>query len=174
MAMSKTAKAEAIEELKELLIGRQSVVLTDYNGLTVAQMYELRRAFDAVGAGYKVVKNTLCRLALQGTPMEFLSEDLKGTVGVAFSDDPVAPAKVLAKMGKEMEKLTVKVGYLDGKKLLPEDLEALSKLPGKDELRAKLLSVFNAPGTQMVRVLAAGPRDFVSVLNARLRKMGEG
>jgi len=106
--------------------------------------------------------------------MEFLGDELKGTIGIAYSDDPVAPAKVLAKLGKEMEKLSVKLGYLDGKKLLPEDLTALSKLPGKDELRAKLLSVFNAPGTQMVRVLAAAPRDFVSVLNARVRAMEEG
>jgi len=174
MAMNKTAKEAAIQELKELLVGRQSIVLTDYNGLTVAQMYELRRAFDAAGAGYKVVKNTLCRLALKGTEMEFLGDELKGTIGIAYSDDPVAPAKVLAKLGKEMEKLSVKLGYLDGKKLLPEDLTALSKLPGKDELRAKLLSVFNAPGTQMVRVLAAAPRDFVSVLNARVRAMEEG
>ena len=174
MVMDRSGKEAAVEELKELLLGRQSVVLTDYNGLTVAQMYELRRAFDAAGAGYKVVKNTLCRLALAGTPMEFLGEELKGTIGIAYSDDPVAPAKVLAKLGKEMEKLTVKLGYLDGKKLLPNDLEALSLLPGKDELRAKLLSVFNAPGTQMVRVLAAGPRDFVSILNARRRALEEG
>jgi large subunit ribosomal protein L10 len=165
--MDRSSKEAVVAELKELIVGRTSVVLTDYKGLTVAQMYELRREFDKVGAGYRVVKNTLAKLALAGTDYEFLGEELTGTIGIAYSDDAVAPAKVLAKFSKEFEKLTVKVGYLDGNKIQPEDLEALSKLPGKDELRARLLSVFNAPATKFVGVIAAAPRDFVGVLRAR-------
>lgn len=172
--MDRSSKQAVVDELKELIVGKTSVVLTDYKGLTVAQMYELRREFDKVGAGYRVVKNTLAKLAIKDTPYEFLSEELRGTIGIAYSDDAVAPAKVLAKFGQEFKNLTVKVGYLDGKKLQPEDLEALSKLPGKDELRAKLLSVFNAPATKLVGVFAAAPRDFVAVLNARAQAMGEG
>ena len=171
--MNRASKEQFVEELKELFIGKESVVLTDYQGLTVAQMYELRRDFDKVGAGYKVVKNTLAKLAIAGTDYEFLGEGLKGTIGVAYSDDPVAPAKVLAEAGKKFDKLTIKMGYLSGKRIEASDLEALSKLPSIDALRGQLLSVFNAPATKFVGVLAAGPRDFVGVLNARMQKLEE-
>ncbi len=170
--MDRAAKSSVVDELRELIVGKQSVVLTDYKGMSVADMYELRREFDKVGAGYRVVKNTLAKLAIAGTDYEFLGEALQGTVAIAYSDDPVAPAKVLADFGKKSKHLTVKVGFLDGKKLEPNQVEALSKLPSKDALRGQLLSVFNAPATKFVGVLAAGPRDFVGVLKARADKLG--
>jgi large subunit ribosomal protein L10 len=171
--MDRAAKEQLVSELKELIIGKSSVVLTDYKGMSVAEMFELRREFDKVGVGYRVVKNTLAKLALAGTDYEFLGAGLQGTVAVAYSEDPVAPAKVLADFAKKSKHLTVKLGFLDGKELRPEDLDALSKLPGKDQLRAKLLSVFNAPATKLVGVLAAGPRDFIGVLQARRAALGD-
>lgn len=169
--MDRAGKQQVVEDLKKLLVGKQSVVLTDYKGMSVAEMFDLRRKFDEVGAGYRVVKNTLCKLALAGTDYEFLAEGLQGTVAVAYSDDPVAPAKVLAEFRKTSKHLTVKMGFLDGKKLLAEQVDALAKLPSKDALRGQLLNVFNAPATKFVGVLAAGPRDFVGVLNARAESL---
>ena len=171
--MHRTAKKQQIEELRELIVGKMSVVLTDYKGMTVAEMFALRREFDKVGAGYRVVKNTLAKLAVADTEYAFLGEALQGTIGIAYSDDPVAPAKVLADFAKKSKNLQVKLGYLDGKRLEASEVEALSKLPGKDQLRGQLLNLFNAPATKFVGVLAAGPRDFVGVLNARKEALEE-
>ena len=165
--MDRAAKEQLVAELREIIVGRSSVVLTDYKGMTVEEMYNLRRECDKAGASYRVVKNTLAKLAIADTPYEFLSEGFEGTVGIAYSDDPIAPAKVLTEFGKKSKSLELKLGFLDGKRLAPQDLEALSKLPGKDQLRAQLLRVFNAPATKFVGVLAAGPRDFLGVLAAR-------
>lgn len=169
--MDRSAKEAQVAELKELLLGRSSVVLTNYAGMKVAEMYELRREFDKIGAGYRVVKNTLARLAIQGTEYEFLGKSLTGTIGVVFGDDPVATAKVLTEFTKKNQRLSVKLGFLGGKPLQAGALEALSRLPGKDQLRAQLLSTMKAPAQQFVGVLAAGPRNFVGVLNARKDKL---
>jgi len=171
--MYRSSKERLVSELRELIVGRASVVLTDYRGMTVEEMYELRRECDKVGAGYRVVKNTLAKLAIAGTPYEFLTEGFQGTVGITYSDDPVAPAKVLSLFGKKAQNLSIKLGFLDGKRLEPDDIDALAKLPGKDELRGQLLRVFNAPATKFVGVLAAGPRDFLGVLAARGDALGE-
>ena len=165
--MDRATKEQQVEELRGLIVGSQSVVLTDYKGMSVAEMFELRRACAAAGVGYRVVKNTLAKLAIAGSDYEFLGEALQGTVAVAYSNDAVAPARVLSEFGKKTKNLQLKLGYLDGKRLEVTDIDALAKLPGKDELRAKLLSVFNAPAQKFVGVLAAGPRDFVAILNAR-------
>jgi large subunit ribosomal protein L10 len=165
--MNKAEKERQVEELKDLIVGKQTVLLTDYRGMTVGEMFDFRRACDQEGVGYRVVKNTLAKRAIEGTDYDLLVEALEGPVGVVYSDDAVAPAKVLAKFLKECQNLVVKIGYLDGKKLESRDIDALSKLPSKDELRAQLLSVMNAPATKFVGVLAAGPRSFVQVLSAR-------
>ncbi len=165
--MDRSTKEQLVSELRELIVGRASVVLTDYRGMTVEQMYELRRECDKVGAGYRVVKNTLAKLAIAGTDYEFLGEAFQGTVGIAYSDDPVAPAKVLSGFGKKATELSIKLGYLDGNRLAPADIDALAKLPSKDELRGQLLRVFNAPASRLVRLLNALPQNMLGVLNAR-------
>ena len=171
--MQRAAKEQEVAELRELIVGRTAVVLTDYQGMTVEAMYELRRQFDKAGVGFRVVKNTLCKLAIAETPYELLASGLVGPVGVAYSDDPVAPAKVLSEFTRKNDKLTVKFGYLDGAKFEATDLDALAKLPGKDALRAQLLSIMNAPATKFVGVLAAGPRSFITVLGARGEALGD-
>jgi large subunit ribosomal protein L10 len=165
--MERAEKERQIAELKSLIIGKQSVILTDYRGMSVGEMFDFRRECDKEGVGYRVVKNTLTKLALAGTDYELLNDALTGPVGLLYSDDPVAPARVLTKFIKDCEALNIKLGYLDGKTLVEKDIEALSKLPSKDELRAQLLSVMNAPAQKFVGVLAAVPRNFVGVLAAR-------
>ena len=172
--MERSVKEQQVSELRELLLDAQAVILTDYKGMTVDQMYRLRRKFDAVGVGYRVVKNTLAKLAVAGTGYEFLAAGFEGPVAVAVSkDDPVAPAKVLAEFQKEAQHLQVKLGYLDGKRIEGHQVEALSKLGSKDELRAKLLSVFNAPASKFVMVLNAIPQNVLGVLTARKNALEE-
>jgi large subunit ribosomal protein L10 len=165
--MDRAGKEQQVSELRELLNGKQSVVLTDYRGMSVQQMFDLRRACDKEGVGYRVFKNSLAKLAVAGTDFEILTEGLEGPVGWVYSEDAIAPARVLATFIKECEHLDIKLGYLNGKKLEASDINALSKLPSKDALKAQLLNVFNAPATKLVGVFAAGPRDFVGVLAAR-------
>jgi len=165
--MDRATKERTVEELKTLVLGSNSVVLTDYRGMTVEDMFTLRRKCREAGVGYRVVKNTLAKLAIAGTDFESLSPSFEGPVGIAYSEDAVAPAKVLADFVKECEHLTLRLGYFDGSVLNEKDITALSNLPSKDQLRSKLLSVFNATASKFVGVLSAVPRDFVGVLTAR-------
>jgi large subunit ribosomal protein L10 len=174
--MYRAEKAALIEAFKDTMSRAESVVLTEFNGLTVAEATSLRRSLSERGVHFMVIKNTLAKRAIDGTDMSVLSDRLTGPTAWAWSeDDPVAPAKVLSDLLKgDLEKhLTIKLGYLDGRALDEAEVIALSKLPGRDELRAQLLSVFLASGTQLVRVLAARPVEFLRVLKARSADLEE-
>lgn len=151
-----------------------SVVLTDFRGLDVETVDKLRREFDKVAVEYKVVKNTLVKRAISGNVYaDDLCPYLAGPTAVAWSyEDPVAPAKVAVEFAKTNEKLKVKCAVLDGKVLGESEVVALSKMPGKDQIRAMLLATFMAPAQQMVRLLAAAPTNFVYLLNARKNALG--
>jgi len=141
--------------------------------MTVEETNSLRRAFRVEGVHYEVVKNTLVQQAVTGSPMDSLVPYFKGNTAIAFHpEDPVAPARVLMKFAKGNTKISVKAGWLDGRVLDAEGVKALATLPGKDELRSKLLSVFIGVPTQFVRVLIAGPQTFVQVLQARAQQLG--
>ncbi len=165
--MDKTAKEKLIQEIKDVVVGKQGVYLTEYQGMTVEQTYNLRREFDKAEIGYKVVKNTLARLAFKGTEYDFLAKDLKGPMALAYANDPIAPAKVLVTALKAYDKLKFKAAFLTGARVDASQLDALSKLPGKDEMRARLLGLLQTPAQQMVSVLAAAPRQILNVLKAR-------
>jgi large subunit ribosomal protein L10 len=173
--MERAEKATLVDDFKEALQGAQSVILTEFHGLTVAEASRLRQSCKQQGVHFQVIKNTLARRAIVGTEMEAINDQLVGPTAWAFSqEDPVTPAKVLLQFLKEMgdvKHLSIKGGYLDGRALQAGDVESLSKLPGKDELRSKLLSVFLAPGTQLVRVLVARPVEFLNVLKARAAEL---
>lgn len=165
--MNRDEKASIVEELSSKLANTKLAVVTDYRGLTVPVISQLRRDLKQSNAEIRVAKNTLLRRAIQGTPFEPMDQFLEGTTAVTFAgDDPVAPAKVLVKFVKDNPKLEIKAAVLDGKVLTEEDLKALSKLPGKDELRAQLLSVMLAVPTSFVRVLNAVPQKAVYLLQA--------
>ena len=152
-------------------------VLTDYRGMKVSQMQELRRALKGVGGDYQVVKNTLARLAVAGTSVQGLAEHFTGPVGLVIgpSGDPVSPSKILEAFRKDFPEapLDVKVGMLQGKLLDEAGLKALAKLPGREQLLSMLLSVLQGPARNFVCVLAAVPRDLVGVLDAIRRKKEE-
>ena len=160
-------KKQIVEDLKEKFATTKVVIVTDYKGLNVAQMTELRRKLNEANVEYKVVKNTLLKRASEGTDAKLLTDVFKGPSGIAFSfDDPVAPAKVLTQFAKDNDKLEIKAGVMDGKIMDLDTITALSKLPSREELLAQVLSAMNAVPAGLVRALADVPRRMVNVLNA--------
>jgi large subunit ribosomal protein L10 len=136
--------------------------------MAVRTVRALRDEFRKVQCEYKVYKNTLVKLAIKGTKMEGLSDQLAGTTAIIFSwDTPQAPAKVATKIAKDQEKFVLKGGYFDGQVLDKKGVEGLASMPGKDELRAKLLATFQAPATDLVRILSAGAQNFMYLLAAK-------
>jgi len=169
--VDRQTKEQVVQELREVLAEVDSLVLTEYRGLDVSEMVDLRTQLRENGVGYKVIKNTLAKLALEGTDKEFLSEYFKGPVAVAWSpDDPVAPAKVLSGFAKEHEELQIKVGYLKGKELDLNAIKALATLPSRDELRSKFLSVLVGPAQKFVTVSSQVQRNFLSVMKQKAEK----
>lgn len=170
--MNREQKKELVGSLNALLAQQSFLAVTVNKGLTVAEVQELRKRIRAAGAGFKVAKNRLARLALAGTKFAGLSDLLKGPTGIAFSKDPVAAAKVCAKFAKENDKLVIVGGSLDGQTMDAAQVQALATLPSLDELRGKIVGLLKAPATKIAGVLAAPAGQIARVLSARA-KQGE-
>jgi large subunit ribosomal protein L10 len=165
--LNRDEKASKVSELNETFGKAKFAVVTDYRGLKVTELEKLRRELKKNEGQIRVAKNTLLKLAVQGTEYEALSEFFTGTTAVAVSfADPVASAKALTGFAKEYNALSIRSAVLEGKTLSAEDVVALSKLPGKPELQAKLLGTLAAVPTGLVRVLNGVPSKFVYVLQA--------
>jgi len=162
------AKIQEVESLKARLIGVKTAVLTEYRGLTVQQLSDLRKQLRTVAAEYKVLKNRLARRALQGSPLDGLGPHLKGPTGLVISkQDPVALAKALQAFVKTNALLQIKLGYVEGQLLAPADIKALADLPSREALRAMLVGAIQGPLAQLVGLLAAPHRELVYVLQQR-------
>ena len=165
--MSIEIKKQFVKQLNERFAKSQVVILTDYKGLDVASVTVLREKLREAQIEYEVVKNTMLRLASEGTDVEAIKENFKGPSAVALSyDDPVAPAKILTDFAKENEKLEIKVGIMGNKVLDLAAIKALSDLPSREELLATVLSAMNAVPTSLVTALGDVPRRMVNVLQA--------
>ncbi len=166
MAVTKAKKAEQVEKLSADLKNVSSAVVATYSKLTVAQDYELRKALRGAGAKYRVVKNTLAERAAKGTKIEEALKNLAGVTSIAFtSGDPVAMAKALTKYAKDTPEFTFKVGVVEGRVISIKEIEALAKMPSKEELMSKLLFLINAPAQRLVTVLNAVGRNLSVVVD---------
>ena len=172
--MNREEKQAVITEVSERLSRARAVVLTDFRGLKVEQMTEMRHQLREKGLDYMVVKNTLLRRAASGTATEALLEGLEGPNGMALGyADPVDLAKVLTEFAKTNPKLEVKKGLLEGKVITAAQVEALAKLPSREVLLAKLLGTMNAVPQGLVTVLAGIVRSLLNVLKAIEEKKAE-
>ena len=169
--MDRATKEALVGELKELFNSTSAVVLVDYRSLNAMDMVILRKKLHQSSSKVRVLKNTLAKIAAKGTPFEGLAEQLVDTRALIFSDqDPVGQAKTVLDFAKEHEALKIQGGLLlsQGRTtmLSAKDVEALAKLPSKEELIVKLLFLMQSPATQFVRTLKEVPAKFARVLSA--------
>jgi len=173
MPISKVEKENIIQELKEKFEGSKAAILTDYRGLNVAEATKLRRRLREAGCDFKVAKNTLANLAAKQTGLEGLGPYLEGQVAIAFGADPVMPAKVLSEFIREIKKMEIKAGILEGKVIDAKGVRELAELPPREVLLAKVLGGMQAPLYGFAGVLQGTLRSFVYALDA-VRKLRAG
>ena len=166
-------KVATVDEVKARVSSTSTAVVTEYRGMTVAQISTLRRQLRVLGADYKVFKNTLVRRAVSGTAVEPISEFLDGPTAIAFVDGDVsAVAKALRDYTKVSPNLIVKGGVVDGKSLSKSDLTALADLPSRDVLLSQLAGLLASPMRTMAGLLKALPQNFAYGLSALVDARG--
>lgn len=164
---TKAFKQEKIEAMKEKFAKAKVAVVTEYRGLTVEEITNLRRSLQKENSDYMVTKNTLAKVATKDTPFEVLADTLKGPIAIAFGfNDEVAPAKIMTKFIKDVKKGEIIASAMDGKLLNAKETEVLASLPSKEELYAKMLGSINSPATGIVGAVNA-------VMSALVRAMDQ-
>ncbi|MFN7663154.1 MAG: 50S ribosomal protein L10 [Alphaproteobacteria bacterium] len=164
--MNYTEKREFVESLKGNLAAANLVLITSPSGLTVEESGALRAKMREAGANFKVVKNTLARLAVEGSQFEPMKDHFNGPAAVAFSEDSVAAAKVVVTYMETNPKLSIVAGMLGSKVLDKSAIMALAKLPSLDTLRAQLLGVLQAPATKVATVINEPASGLARVISA--------
>ena len=172
--MNRTSKEVKVVELKEKFAKSGAVILCDFRGSRVHSVTALRQVLSKEQCDYKVYKNTLVKLAIQGTKSEVMSHLLKGQTALIFSgESPSVAAKVVRDFFKEHKGFVIKGGVYEGSPLDAKGVEALANMPGKNELRATLLATLMAPATDLARTLQAASQNFVYLMDARKRQQEE-
>jgi large subunit ribosomal protein L10 len=170
--MERAAKEQMLGEIKEAFAGVTSIIVADYRGLTVPVVTAMRDDFRKAGCHYRVLKNSLVKIAVKGSEMEPLATLMAGTTAVIWSNDtPQTPAKLALKWAKDQPKFVIKGGYFDGRALDPKGVDALSKMPGKNEIRASLLMTFLAGPQGLAAQVLAPVQNFAYLLDARRRQL---
>lgn len=169
--MTRAEKETSLHELSKRLSTAKGVILAEYRGLKVSEMTEIRREIKKNAGDFRVVKNRLARRAVTGTPWASLEAHLKGPVAMTISEgDPVILSKVLAKYAGAFEALKLRAGSLGSNLLSAKEIEALAKLPSKEELYAKFLGTLMAPAQGLVRTLQGVPQKLAVALKAIAEK----
>ena len=168
--MDKAEKKELVSALNGIFSSAGVVVVAHYSGLTVAQMQDLRKQMAAAGANVKVAKNRLAKIALEGTEVASLGSLLKGPTLLAFSNDPVAAAKVAVNFSKSNDKLVILGGAMGATSLNANGVKALATLPSLDELRGTLIGLLQAPATKIAQLSTAPAAKLARVFGAYAKK----
>ena len=166
MGLNLEQKQAVVGEIAAQLGKAQSVIVAEYRGLDVGAVTDLRSRARKAGLYLRVLKNTLARRAVKGTPFEKLSEQMVGPLMYGISQDPVAGAKVLQAFAKENEKFVIRGGAMPNQLMSVTEVKALAALPSRDELLAKLVGTLQAPVVKLVRTLNEVPGKFVRTLAA--------
>jgi large subunit ribosomal protein L10 len=173
----KAEKKTQAEELRTQLANVSTVILSTFQGITVEQDTKLRRQVEAAGGKYQVVKNTVIERASEGTPTAPLLKNLKGPNSIAYTMlDPVALAKVLTKIAKDVPAFQFRAGWVEGRVVSIQEIGQLAQLPSKDELISKIMFLLNAPSRRLATALAALPRNLAVVTSEAVKanKFGAG
>jgi len=166
----KSEKQQDLDKLKTELGKVSTVILTTFQGITVENDTKLRRAVQAAGGKYQVVKNTLAELAGTGTPAEGVLKNLKGTNSIAYtSTDPVALAKALTKIAKDVPSFQFKSGVVEGRVISIAEIQQLATMPSKDELISKIMFLLNAPAQRIAATLNALPRNLAVTVSEAVK-----
>lgn len=169
--MLKSEKETLIKEMNDKFSRAKSIVLTEFSKVDVETITKLRKKLRDGGVEYKVLKNTLAKRAAKGTTAEVISDDFVGPMSASISyGDAVAPAKILTEFIKDMETIKIKSAVVDGKKMGAKDVQVLAKLPGLNELRAKLLGMINQPAGKLARTIKEPSNTLARVLQAKADK----
>jgi large subunit ribosomal protein L10 len=167
---NKAEKKVQAEELRTQLATVSTVVLSTFQGITVEQDTQLRRSVEAAGGRYQVVKNTVAERAAAGTPAEGLLKNLTGTNSIAYTKtDPVALAKILTKVAKDVPAFKFRAGWVEGRVISIEEINQLASLPSKEELISKVMFLLNAPAQRIATALAALPRNLAVVTSEAVK-----
>lgn len=172
--ITKEKKSQQIAELSERFSRSKAVLFTEYKGLTVADIAELRRLLKEAGAEYKVVKNTLIDIAAKGTPIESAKDFFVGPTGIAFGfDDPVAAAKKVLEYSGKNDKFKLKSGVIEGRFFSFDEIKAMSKLPSRNVLLSMMAGTFQAPMSKLACALNATLAQFAYALEALKNKKSD-
>ena len=168
--MRRSQKEELVSTLKKDLEKSNLLIVTHYSGLNVKEIEDLRSKMREVGVKFRVTKNKITKLALQNTSFENISELFQGPTAVAFSEDSVQAAKIAVNFAKNNEKLKIIGGSFEGKLVDREQVYFLASLPSLDELRAKLVALFQAPAVKISNILTVPANQVARVINAYANK----
>jgi large subunit ribosomal protein L10 len=171
--VKRSDKKDLVQNLKDELHSSTSVIVAHYSGLTVNESEELRSEMRINGAKFKVTKNRLTKLALEQTQFKDLADLFTGPTAIAYSDDPVAPAKVAVSFEKKLENFKIVGGGYDGEKIDLEKINFLATLPSMDELRGKILGIISAPAQKIASIVKEPAGQIVRLVSAQSKNLEE-
>jgi large subunit ribosomal protein L10 len=172
--LNRKQKQETISVLNKRIEQFQAAVLTNFRGLNVEQMNNLRQRLREEKISYHVVKNTLIRIASKGTDLEKLNDYFEGPTGIAISyGDPVSLAKIISEFTKTQPSLEIKVGLIQGRVTPPDEVKALATMPSRETLLAQLLTTIQTPASYLLGAIVSAFQEFLSVLQARIDQQSQ-